>query len=158
MYFHQNLTEPQVISAHIHFIKCWLHLTNHFHLLENFHCFLKGKKKADNIILILFMFFYLHFFFSFALFGLLYERISFQVLITENSRRHQIQLIFLRDEMYSKNKIYRAERSFKSFPMCEHTLEVLLSMHLPQRLWFGSSLSSTGFLKSVWLGRCDPWP
>lgn len=38
------------------------------------------------------MFLYLHFFF-FALFGLLYERISFQVLITENLEGHQIQLV-----------------------------------------------------------------
>ena len=37
------------------------------------------------------MFLYLHFFF-FALFGLLYERISFQVLI-ENLEGHQIQLV-----------------------------------------------------------------
>ena len=55
------------------------------------------KRKAVNIILILllaylFMFLYLHFFF-FALFGLLYERISFQVLITENLGGHQIQLV-----------------------------------------------------------------
>lgn len=54
------------------------------------------------------------FFFFLILFGLLYESISFQVLIRENSGGHQIQLILfycvLKDEMYPRNQIYRAER------------------------------------------------
>ena len=75
-------------------------LTSHHQPFPSFRkvsAFLKRKKKAVNIILIIlltyfFMFLYLHFFF-FALFGLLFERISFQVLITENLGGHQIQLV-----------------------------------------------------------------